>query len=399
MKYFDYAATTYCEDSVIKAMEPYWNLKFGNAHSRSHAYGWAAEEGVEKARKQIAKLINANEDEIIFTSGATESNNLAIKGYVNGIGYKKGKKLLTLITEHKCVIETMRFLKRSGYEVEFLPVLENGLLDLNVLNEHIKDAQFLSISYVNNETGVIQDIPAISKICRQNNVVLHVDAAQAFGKIQINAREVDLLSISAHKIYGPKGVGALFVSKLPRIRIASLFNGGGQERNLRSGTIPVPLCVGFGVAAEIAMQKMEMDFQNAQKFSAMIINEFVKNEEEIYINGSIDSKIPHILNLSIPYVEGESLIMRMKEFAVASGSACTSKSLEPSHVISAMHVKNKYLAHSSLRICFGRATFEEDINELIIALKKNIKELRELSPLWSMFKKGIDLDSIKWKVD
>ena len=397
MIYLDYASTTYCDERVLDAMHPYWNVMFGNPHSRSHKFGWESENAIEVARKQIANLINVNADEIIFTSGATESNNLAIKGFVNGPNYIKGKKILSVLTEHKCVIETVRSCARDGILVEFLSVNNDGLIDLNELEKKLENCALFSISYINNETGVVQDIAKISEICRKNKVFLHVDAAQAFGKIEIDARLVDMLSISGHKIYGPKGIGALFVSKKPtRVRLKELISGGGQERGMRSGTLPTPLCVGLGKAAFIAKEEMHRDYEKFQKFHQMIVSQVVDSMEELYINGSVSNKIPNILNLSIPYVEGESMMMRMSEFALASGSACTSKSLEPSHVISSMHPENKDLAHSSLRISFGRKTTQEEIEKLIIALKKNIIELRELSPLWKMFKAGVDLSKIHW---
>lgn len=403
--YFDYAASTPCDLEVVKAMEPYWNINFGNPHSRNHRFGWVAETAIETAREKIAELINATPDEIIFTSGATESNNLALKGFAQGIGNErdgkelnKKKKIVSVITEHKCVIESLRYLQKSGFEVVFLPVNFAGLIDLNLLESELKDAALCTISYVNNETGVIQDIPSISSLCRKYGVKLHVDAAQAYGKIPINAREVDMLSISGHKIYGPKGIGALFVSKNPRIRLGHLFSGGGQERGMRSGTLPTPLCVGLGRAAELAKDFMDRDFKQAEQFQKMIQEEMVNKIPDAYINGSLQNKIPHILNISIPYVEGESLMMRLHEFALSSGSACTSKSLEPSHVISAMHPESKDLAHSSIRICFGRFTTHEAVEDLITAFIKNVEELRNLSPLWAMVQKGIDLKTIKWNV-
>ncbi len=395
-KYFDYAATTMCDAQVLEAMRPYWDVDFGNPHSRSHEFGWKAEKAIEDARKQIADLINANPDEIIFTSGATESNNIAIKGFAIGPSMIKGKKIISIVSEHKCVIESVRSLSRMGIEIVFLPIQADGLLDLELLEKELPNAALVSISYVNNETGVVQNIPEISRMCRAAKVFLHVDAAQAFGKIPIDARMVDLMSISAHKIYGPKGIGALFVSKNPRIRLGNFISGGGQERGIRSGTLPTPLCVGFGMAAKIAQEKMDEDLKRAQKFHARIVDQVVKEMSEIYVNGSLDHKIPHILNLSVPFVEGESLLMRLQDFALASGSACTSKSLEPSHVISAMNPESKDLAHSSVRICFGRMTVDEEVDDLISQLKKHVSELRELSPLWAMFQKGIDLKSINW---
>ncbi len=392
--YFDWAATTFCEDEVVNSMAPYWQDIFGNSSSRNHSFGWQAEEAVENARNKIAELMNGNPDEIIFTSGATEANNLAIKGYAE-YNIQKNQKILSIATEHKCVIESLRYLRSSGYNVVFLPVQPDGLVDLNLLSDELKEAAFLSISYVNNETGVVQNMEAISKLCKENNVVFHTDATQAIGKFKINARLFDLISFSSHKIYGPKGIGALFVGKNPRIRLKAMLSGGGQERGLKSGTMPVPLCVGFAKAFEIADACIEKDWENAKKFHDEVLNFVQKEIKEIYLNGSASSKIPHILNLSIPYVEGESLMMKLNEFALSSGSACTSKSLEPSHVISAMHPEEKDLAHSSLRICFGRYT--KNVDALCQALKKHIEDLRNLSPLYEMALKGIDLKSIKWK--
>lgn len=400
-RYFDYAATTPCEKEVVQAMEPYWTEDFGNPHSRSHVWGWTAAEAIESARAEIAGLIEANPDEIIFTSGATEANNLAIKGFAYGpnlYGFEtdsKRKKLISIATEHKCVLESLAALEKD-FEIVILPVQKNGLVDLDLLAANLADAGMVSIAYVNNETGVIQKISEISKLCRSAGVCLHVDAAQAFGKISINAREVDLLSISGHKIYGPKGIGALFVSKNPRVRLRAQMSGGGQERGIRSGTLPTALCVGLGMAAKIAGKKMSEDFQKAKKFHNLVLAEVVEKVPQIFVNGDLASKIPHILNLNIPFVEGESLMMRMSDFGLASGSACTSKFLESSHVITAMNPDERDLANSSLRVCFGRFTTEEDVEFLIENLVKHIAELRHLSPLWDMYQKGIDLKSIKW---
>lgn len=398
IKYFDYASTTPCESEVIQEMIKHLSIEnnFGNPHSRNHEFGWNAEKVIENARKSIADLINANEKEIIFTSGATESNNLAIKGYALGPDYKGGT-ILSIETEHKCVIESLRYLKHKDFPVEFLQVENSGLLNLDLLKEKVKDAEFLSISYVNNETGVIQNISEISKICRANNVILHVDAAQAFGKINIDAREIDMISISAHKIYGPKGIGALFVSKNPRVRISPLIHGGGQERNLRSGTLATSLCAGFGKAAEIAKIKMQEDYERASKFQTLLLNSFTE-EDVINLNGDPINKIPHIVNINIPYIEGESMLMKLNGgFALSSGSACTSKSLEPSHIIRAMNPGNKEIAHSSIRICFGRYTEEQDLINLIQSIKINTKKLRELSPLWHLFQEGISFEDVAIK--
>lgn len=395
-KYFDYAATTPCRNEVVDEMNRYWNIDFGNADSRSHEFGWIAENAIEKARKIVAYIIGALPSEIIFTSGATEANNLAIKGFVEGPSYNQ-KTVASLVTEHKCVIETLRYLNQSrNIPIDFIPVKTDGLINMDYLRKNIENYSLISIGYVNNETGVIQNIPEISELCRKNNVKLHTDCAQAFCKVNVNAREVDLLSISGHKIYGPKGVGVLFVSKTPRIRIKALMHGGGQEKNLRSGTMATPLCVGLGKAAELCYKEMIENTNKFLSFQEYIVANIVKQMPEVSINGCLESKVPNILNLSIPYVEGESLMMRLKDFALSSGSACTSKSLEPSYVISAMNPDAKELAHSSLRISFGRYTTMEDVITLTSELKKHIAELRELSPLWSMVQKGIDLKSISW---
>lgn len=395
MYYFDYASTTPCDLRVMNEMNEYNLNYFGNASSRNHKFGWDAEKGVENARKIIADFLKVNTNEIFFTSGATESVNLAIQGFVKGPSFN-GKKIGTLVTEHKCTIETLRYLSRIGYNVEFFKVNSNGLIDLEYLNSHISEFSLISISYVNNETGVMQDINAISKICRDNAVFLHIDAAQAYGKIEIDARKYDLMSISGHKIYGPKGIGVLFISKHPRVRIQPLFYGGGQETNIRSGTLASPLCVGLGKATQIAKIELENDYRNAKLFQERIISEFVNDETEIKLNGSIDSKLPHIINLTIPYIEGESLMMKLSQFALSSGSACTSKTLEPSYVISAMHPDQVELAHSSLRICYGRGVTDFMIEKLICDLKSSISDLRKLSPLWSMKCNGVDLNNIKW---
>lgn len=398
-KYFDYAATTPCAKEVVEAMSKYWEVAFGNPHSRSHSFGWEAENAIEEARKSIAELINADPKEMIFTSGATESNNLAIKGFANGpMGGKK--KIISCTTEHKCVIESLRYLKNQGFEIVYLPVNEGGLIDLNRLEAEIDEAMLVSISFVNNETGVMQPIEKIGQLCRDRGVFFHVDAAQAFGKVKIDVKEqkIDMLSISGHKIYGPMGIGALFVSRNPRVRLANLLSGGGQERGMRSGTLPTPLCVGFGEAAKIASKNMEHDYKKASAFHEAVYKDLILGMDEIYLNGSKESKIPHIMNISIPFVEGESMMMRMRDFALASGSACTSKSLEPSHVIRAMYPGDQDLAHSSIRVCFGRLTTKEEVGSLIEAFKKNIKDLRAMSPLWDMKKRGIDLKTIVWNI-
>lgn len=396
-KYFDYAATTPCHPDVVTAMQPYWNRVFGNPNSRSHKFGWEAESAIEEARNIIANVINAQSNEIVFTSGATEANNLAIKGFVESPSYN-GKTIACFIIEHKCLIETFRYLKEyKNIPIDFIPVLPSGLVNMEYLLQNIQNYALVSVGYVNNETGVKQNISIISKLCREYGVKLHTDAAQAFGKIPIDAREVDLMSISAHKIYGPKGIGALYVSKNPRVRIKALLHGGGQENNLRSGTLSTPLCVGFGKATAIAIENMQKNSEKYKVFHHFLIENIVKTIPEISVNGTLESKLPNILNLSIPYVEGESLMMRLNKFALSSGSACASKTLEPSYVISAMNPETSELAHSSLRISFGIYNTMEAVQELAHDLKKHIFELRELSPLWSMVKKGKDLKSIKWQ--
>lgn len=396
-KYFDYASTTPCSIEVISEMQKYWENEFGNSNSRTHVFGWNAEAAIEKSREIIANALSVLPSEIVFTSGATEANNLALKGYARGASYN-GKKIAALVTEHKCIIESLRDLNQTeNIQIDFIPVKNDGLIDMEYLKNNINQYSLISVSYVNNETGVIQDIPAISKICRENKVKLHTDAAQAFGKIPINARDVDLLSLSGHKIYGPKGVGALYISKTPRIRIKALIHGGGQEHNIRSGTLPTPLCVGLGKAAEICMNKMNERAEKYRQYEQYICENVVKKIPHVSINGAVDSKVANILNLSIPYVEGESLLMRLNQFALSSGSACTSKSLEPSYVITAMHPDEKELAHSSLRISFGVQTTMEDVKELAEQIIFHVSELRDLSPLWHMVQNGINLKTIIWK--
>ena len=394
--YLDYAATTPVDKRVAEKMIPYLTETFGNPASNSHAFGWEAEEAVEKARADIAALINADPKEIIFTSGATESDNLAIKGAANF--YKtKGKHLITVKTEHKAVLDTMRELERQGFEVTYLGVQENGLIDLEELKAAIRDDTILiSVMWVNNEIGVVQDIPAIGEICRERKIIFHVDAAQACGKtpVDVEAGNIDLLSMSAHKIYGPKGIGALYVRRKPRVRLEAQMHGGGHERGFRSGTLPTHQIVGMGEAFRIAKEELEQDMAHYRKLRDIFLKG-IEGIEEVYINGDLEHRAPNNLNVSFNFVEGESLIMAVKELAVSSGSACTSASLEPSYVLRALG-RNDELAHSSLRITFGRMTTEEEVQFAAELIKSKIGKLRELSPLWEMFKDGIDLNSIEW---
>ena len=394
--YLDYAATTPVDKRVAEKMIPYLTETFGNPASNSHAFGWEAEEAVEKARADIAALINADPKEIIFTSGATESDNLAIKGAANF--YKtKGKHLITVKTEHKAVLDTMRELERQGFEVTYLGVQENGLIDLEELKAAIRDDTILiSVMWVNNEIGVVQDIPAIGEICRERKIIFHVDAAQACGKVPVDveAAKVDLLSMSGHKVYGPKGIGALYVRRKPRVRLEAQMHGGGHERGFRSGTLPTHQIVGMGEAFRIAKEELEQDMAHYRKLRDIFLKG-IEGIEEVYINGDLEHRAPNNLNVSFNFVEGESLIMAVKELAVSSGSACTSASLEPSYVLRALG-RNDELAHSSLRITFGRMTTEEEVKFAAELIKSKIGKLRELSPLWEMFKEGIDLNSIEW---
>ena len=394
--YLDYAATTPVDQRVAEKMIPYLTETFGNPASSSHAFGWAAEEAVEKARADIAALINADPKEIVFTSGATESDNLAIKGAAH-FYQSKGKHLITVKTEHKAVLDTMRELERQGFEVTYLGVQENGLIDLEELKAAIRDDTILiSVMWVNNEIGVVQDIPAIGEICRERKIVFHVDAAQACGKVPVDVEtaKIDLLSMSGHKVYGPKGIGALYVRRKPRVRLEAQMHGGGHERGFRSGTLPTHQIVGMGEAFRIAKEELEQDMAHYRKLRDIFLKG-IEGIEEVYINGDLEHRAPNNLNVSFNFVEGESLIMAVKELAVSSGSACTSASLEPSYVLRALG-RNDELAHSSLRITFGRMTTEEEVQFAAELIKSKIGKLRELSPLWEMFKDGIDLNSIEW---
>lgn len=395
--YFDYQATTPMDPRILDVMLPYFTEKFGNPHSKSHEFGWESEEAIEKARAEIAQLIHADPKEIVFTSGATESNNLAIKGIVDYYGDQK-RHIVTLVTEHKCVLDTCRHLEQKGFEVTYLPVMSNGLVDLEVFKESLRpDTLMVSMMAVNNEIGVIQPIADIGKICRDKGVFFHTDAAQAFGKIElhVDAMNIDLMSISSHKIYGPKGVGALYVRRKPRIRLHAQINGGGQERGMRSGTLPTPLCVGFGEAARLARLEMKDESKRLEAFKHYFWDKLSSVLPDIYLNGDLKQRIPGNLNISFAYVEGESLLMALKDIALSSGSACTSSSLEPSYVLRALGVEEE-LAHTSLRFGFGRFTTKVDIDYLIGRVVESVEKLREMSPLWEMAQEGIDLKSIAW---
>ena len=394
--YMDYSATNPCDPRVVDAMIPWLREHFGNPASRSHAWGWEAEAAVEKAREQVAALIHADPREIVWTSGATESNNLAIKGAAQF--YKtKGKHLITVKTEHKAVLDTMRELERQGFEVTYLDVQEDGLVNLDALSAAIRpDTILASVMFVNNEIGVIQDITAIGKLCREKGVIFHVDAAQATGRVDIDmaALPIDLMSLTSHKTYGPKGIGALFVRRKPRVRIEAQMHGGGHERGMRSGTLPTHQCVGMGEAYRIAKLEMHEENQRIRSLQQRLISG-LKDVEQVFVNGHAEKRVPHNINMSFNYVEGESLIMGIKGLAVSSGSACTSASLEPSYVLRALG-RSDELAHSSLRMTIGRWTTEEEIDFAISTIKQNVAKLRDLSPLWEMYQDGVDISSIQW---
>ncbi|AME24348.1 IscS subfamily cysteine desulfurase [Burkholderia sp. PAMC 26561] len=394
--YMDYSATTPVDPRVVDKMIPYLREQFGNPASRSHQYGWDAERAVEEARENVAKLVNCDPREIIWTSGATESDNLAIKGAAHF--YKsKGKHIITVKTEHKAVLDTCRELEREGFEVTYLDVKDDGLLDLDVFQAAIRpDTILVSVMNVNNEIGVIQDVAAIGEITRAKGIVLHVDAAQATGKIEIDLQKlkVDLMSFSAHKTYGPKGIGALFVRRKPRIRIEAQMHGGGHERGMRSGTLATHQIVGMGEAFRIAREEMATENERVRMLRDRLLRG-LSEMEEVYVNGDMATRVPHNLNISFNFVEGESLIMAVKDVAVSSGSACTSASLEPSYVLRALG-RNDELAHSSIRFTVGRFTTEQDVDYVINLLKGKIQKLRDLSPLWEMHKDGIDISSIQW---
>ena len=394
--YLDYGATTPVDPRVVDAMIPWLREHFGNPASRSHAWGWEAEEAVEKARGYVAELIGADPREIVWTSGATEAINLALKGAAQF--YKtRGKHLITVKTEHKATLDTMRELERQGFEVTYLDVLPNGLLDLDAFQAALRpDTILVSVMFVNNEIGVIQDVVAIGKLCRERGIIFHVDAAQATGKVAINMAElpIDLMSMSAHKTYGPKGMGALYVRRKPRVRLEAQMHGGGHERGMRSGTLPTHQIVGMGEAFRIAREEMGVEQERIRALQQRLIKG-LSGIEQTFINGDLERRVPHNLNISFNYVEGESLIMGVKGIAVSSGSACTSASLEPSYVLRALG-RSDELAHSSLRMTIGRFTTEEEIDYAVSVLTDRVAKLRELSPLWDMYKDGIDLSTIQW---
>jgi cysteine desulfurase len=394
--YLDYGATNPCDPRVVDAIIPWLREHFGNPASRTHAWGWEAEAAVEKAREQVGDLIGADPREIVWTSGAPESNNLAIKGAAQF--YKsRGKHLITVKTEHKAVLDTMRELERQGFEVTYLDVQDDGLLSMDVLKAAIRpDTILISVMFVNNEIGVIQDVTAIGNLCREKGIIFHVDAAQATGKVEIDMTQlpIDLMSLASHKTYGPKGIGALYVRRKPRIRLEAQMHGGGHERGMRSGTLPTHQCVGMGEAFRIAKLEMAQDNAKARALHDRLING-LSDMEQVFLNGHATQRVPHNINMSFNFVEGESLIMGIKGLAVSSGSACTSASLEPSYVLRALG-RSDELAHSSLRLTIGRWTTEEDIDYAIKTIRENVAKLRDLSPLWEMHQDGIDLSTIQW---
>ena len=394
--YMDYGATTPVDPRVVDAMIPWLREHFGNPSSRSHAWGWEAEEAVERARGQVAALIGADSREIVWTSGATESNNLAIKGAANFYS-TRGKHLITVKTEHKAVLDVMRELERQGFECTYLDVEPDGLLDIEKFKAAIRpDTILASVMFVNNEIGVIQDIPAIGAICRERGIIFHVDAAQATGKVDIDLTKlpVDLMSLASHKTYGPKGIGALYVRRKPRVRLEAQMHGGGHERGMRSGTLPTHQIVGMGEAFRIAQEEMGAERERIRALQQRLYAG-LSGIEQVFVNGDLERRVPHNLNISFNYVEGESLIMGVKGLAVSSGSACTSASLEPSYVLRALG-RSDELAHSSLRMTIGRFTTEAEIDSAIAMLKDTVARLRELSPLWDMYRDGIDISTIQW---
>ncbi len=395
--YLDYQATTPTDPRVVEKMLPFFSERFGNPHSRTHHYGWDAEDVVEVARAQIASLIGASPKEVIFTSGATESNNLALQGV--GHFYKDRKNhIITCVTEHTCVLDTCRHLEQDGFDITYLPVQQNGLIELDKLSAAMTDKTLMvSIMAVNNEIGVIQPIKEIGALCRENGVFFHTDAAQAVGKIPLDVEDmnIDLMSISGHKLYGPMGIGALYVRRRPRVRLVAMINGGGQERGMRSGTLPTPLCVGFGEACAIAQKEMGAEAERLKMLRDRFHAGINERLSEVYLNGDLEHRIPGNLNLSFAYVEGEGLMMGVNDLAVSSGSACTSASLEPSYVLRALGVEEE-LAHTSLRIGLGRFTTEEEVDYAVEKIATEVTRLREMSPLWDMAQEGIDIKSIEW---
>jgi cysteine desulfurase len=394
--YMDYGATNPVDQRVVDAMIPWLREHFGNPASRSHAWGWEAEAAVEKAREQVAELIGADPREIVWTSGATESNNLALKGAAQF--YKgRGKHIITVKTEHKAVLDTVRELERQGFEATYLDVQEDGLLDLDKLKAAMRpDTILVSVMFVNNEIGVIQDIAAIGTLCRERGIIFHVDAAQATGKVAIDLKTlpVDLMSLASHKTYGPKGIGALYVRRKPRVRIEAQMHGGGHERGMRSGTLPTHQIIGMGEAFRIAREEMGTESERIRMLSKRLIDG-LKDIDQTFLNGHPEKRVPHNVNMSFNFVEGESLIMGIKGIAVSSGSACTSASLEPSYVLRALG-RSDELAHSSLRMTIGRYTTEEEIDYVVRTLKDRVAKLRELSPLWEMYQDGVDISTIQW---
>ncbi|KAF7728309.1 cysteine desulfurase [Apophysomyces ossiformis] len=395
--YLDMQATSPTDPRVLDAMLPYLTELYGNPHSRTHPYGWESEKAVENAREQVAKLIGADPKEIIFTSGATESNNLSIKGVARFYKNKK-KHIITTQTEHKCVLDSCRVLQEEGFEVTYLPVQTSGIVDLKVLEEAIRpDTALVSIMSVNNEIGVIQPIAEIGKICRSKKVFFHTDAAQAVGKLPIDVNEmnVDLLSISGHKLYGPKGIGAIYVRRRPRVRLDAIQSGGGQERGIRSGTVPTPLAVGLGAACQVAAEEMKYDHERIARLSKRLVDGITAKVEHVTRNGDPEQCYPGCVNLSFAYVEGESLLMALKDIALSSGSACTSASLEPSYVLRALGADDE-MAHSSIRFGIGRFTTEEEVDFVVSKVVQHVQKLRDMSPLWEMVQDGIDLKTIQW---
>jgi cysteine desulfurase len=394
--YLDYSATTPVDPRVVDAMVPWLRQNFGNPASRSHAFGWQAEKAVENARAQVAALVNCDPRELIWTSGATESINLALKGVAH-FNQDKGKHLITVKTEHKATLDTMRELEREGFDVTYMDVEPNGLLDFSKLEAALRpDTILVSVMFVNNEIGVIQDIPAIGELCRTRGIVFHVDAAQATGKVIVDLQQlkVDLMSFSAHKTYGPKGVGALFVRRKPRVRLEAQMHGGGHERGLRSGTLPTHQIVGMGEAFRIAKEEMATENERVRMLRDRLWTG-ISRMEQVFLNGDWEQRVPHNLNVSFNFVEGESLIMAIKDVAVSSGSACTSASLEPSYVLRALG-RSDELAHSSIRFTVGRFTTEEEIDYTVQLITRQVARLREMSPLWEMYKDGIDLNTVQW---
>jgi len=392
----DYSATTPVDPRVVEAMIPYLTEKFGNPASRSHSYGWVADEAVERARAQVAALVNADPKEIVWTSGATESNNLALKGAAHFYS-GKGKHIITMMTEHKAVLDTVRELERQGFSATYLSPEADGLLDLEKFKAALRpDTIIVSVMLVNNEIGVVQDIAAIGEICRDKGILFHVDAAQATGKVPIDLQQlkVDMMSFSAHKTYGPKGIGALYVRRKPRVRIEAQMHGGGHERGMRSGTLPTHQIVGMGEAFRIAQEEMATENERIRMLRDRLWKGLC-GMEEVHLNGDMDQRVPHNLNVSFNYVEGESMIMAVKDLAVSSGSACTSASLEPSYVLRALG-RSDELAHSSIRFSVGRFTTVEEVDYVVALMKDKIGKLRELSPLWEMYKDGVDIGAIEW---